>query len=188
MEVIVKKQVMVCNGFSKLLKVKKMINPELCVDTDVIARKSPLGKNEAIDCVVRAFMACLDVSYEMAHSFCKTHLNRKDRQGTYTCMYVDQIIGRVKNGKKITGYGYSPKNEFMSERLKCKTVLKNPKYKKPTGFTLASFLENHPTGRYFVIVEGHAVAVVEGKLYGNSREGEYRINRRVHYVLKISNK
>jgi hypothetical protein len=49
---------------------------------------------------------------------------------------------------------------------------------------LRSFIENHPIGRYFVIVEGHAVAVVGGKLYGNTFEGEYKINRRVHYAVE----
>jgi hypothetical protein len=56
-------------------------------------------------------------------------------------------------------------------------VLSNAKYKKATGYTLKSFMENNPVGRFVLIVQGHAVAVCEGVLCGNTSEkynGLYR--------------
>lgn len=184
MQVVVTKEIKSSFTGQTLRKVK-MINPELCVDTMKIARKSAIGAKEQNDCVVRAFMAALDISYDSSHAFVKRYLKRINRKGTYTSSYLSNIIGKVKNGKKIKMYGVSPSHDFLiGYKFKNAKIITNPKYKKPTGYTLRSFIENHPTGRYFVIVEGHAVAVVDGKLHGNEGEGNYKINRRVHYVVE----
>ena len=183
MQVVVTKEIKSAYT-GKVLQTKKIINPELCVDTMAIARKSAIGAKEKNDCVVRAFMAALDTSYDSTHAFVKKYLKRENKRGTYTSIHLPEIIGKVKNGKKIKMYGVSPSHDYLiGFRFKTK-VITNPKYKKPTGYTLRSFIENHPIGRYFLIVEGHAVAVVDGKLYGNTGEGTYKINRRVHYVVE----
>jgi hypothetical protein len=169
----------------RVLQTKKIINPELCVDTMEIARKSTIGAKEKNDCVVRAFMAALDIPYNSSHAFVKKYLKRINRKGTFTSSFLPDIIGKTKNGKKIKIYGVSPSHDYLiGYKFQGVKVITNPKYKKPTGYTLRSFIENHPTGRYFLIVEGHAVAVVDGKLYGNTGEGNYKINRRVHYVVE----
>ena len=184
MQVVVKQEIK--SAFTgQVLQVKKVINPELCVDTMKIARESAIGAKEQNDCVVRAFMAALDISYDSSHAFVKKYLKRINRKGTYTSSFLPNILGKTKNGKKIKMYGVSPSHDFLvGFRFKSAKIITNPKYKKPTGYTLRSFIENHPKGRYFVIVEGHAIAVVDGKLYGNTGEGNYKINRRVHYVVE----
>ena len=184
MQVVVTKEIKSAYT-GKVLQVKKVINPELCVDTMKIARESAIGAKEKNDCVVRAFMAALDTSYDSTHAFVKKYLKRVNRRGTFTSSYLPEIIGKVKNGKKIKMYGVSPSHDYLiGFRFPNAKLLTNPKYKKPTGYTLRSFIENHPTGRYFLICEGHAVAVVDGKLHGNTGEGNYKINRRVHYVVE----
>jgi len=181
MQVVVTKEIK-SNYTGQVLRKLKVINPELCVSTTTIAyNQSELAKRESNDCVVRAFMAALDISYDSAHAFVKKYLHRVNKRGTYTSSYLSNIIGKVKNGKKIKMYGASPSHSWMYEGV---NIITNPKYKKPTSYTLRSFIENHPTGRYFLIVEGHAIAVVDGKLYGNTGEGEYKINRRVHYAVE----
>ena len=45
-------------------------------------------------------------------------------------------------------------------------------------------MEAHPKGRYFVIVEKHAVAVVDGVLYGNKCEKYSGLYRRVNWVVE----
>ena len=184
MQVVVKQEIKSAYT-GRVLQVKKVINPELCVDTMKIARESAIGAKEKNDCVVRAFMAALDTSYDSAHAFVKKYLKRENKRGTYTSIHLPTIIGKVKNGKKIKMYGVSPSHDFLlGSKFESGKVITNPKYKKPTAYTLRSFIENHPIGRYFVICEGHAVAVVDGKLYGNTGEGTYKINRRVHYVVE----
>ncbi len=184
MQVVVTKEIK-SNYTGQVLRKLKVINPELCVDTMKIARESAIGRNEKNDCVVRAFMAALDISYDSAHAFVANYLKRIKKRGTFTSTYLPNVIGKVKNGKKIKMYGVSPSHDYLiGFRFPNTKLLTNPKYKKPTGYTLRSFIENHPTGNYFLIVEGHAVAVVDGKLYGNTGEGNYKINRRVHYVVE----
>ncbi len=184
MQVVVTKEIK-SNYTGQVLQTIKVINPELCVDTMKIARESAIGKNEKNDCVVRAFMAALDISYDSAHAFVKKYMKRINKRGTYTSIFLQAILGKVKNGKKIKMYGVSPSHDFLlGSKFESGKVITNPKYKKPTGYTLRSFIENHPIGRYFLIVEGHAVAVVDGMLYGNTGEGNYKINRRVHYVVE----
>ena len=184
MQVVVTKEIKSAYT-GRVLQTKKIINPELCVDTMKIARESAIGAKEKNDCVVRSFMAALDTSYDSTHAFVKKYLKRENRRGTYTSIHLPEIIGKVKNGKKIKMYGVSPSHDYLiGFRFPNTKLLTNPKYKKPTGYTLRSFIENHPTGNYFLIVEGHAVAVVDGKLYGNTGEGNYKINRRVHYVVE----
>ena len=184
MQVVVTKEIKSAYT-GKVLQTKKIINPELCVDTMAIARESAIGAKEKNDCVVRAFMAALDTSYDSTHAFVKKYLKRVNGRGTYTSINLPEVIGKVKNGKKIKMYGVSPSHDYMiGYKFKGAKLLTNPKYKKPTGYTLRSFIENHPIGRYFLIVEGHVVAVVDGKLHGNTGEGTYKINRRVHYVVE----
>ena len=184
MQVVVTKEIKSAYT-GRVLQTKKIINPELCVDTMKIARESAIGAKEKNDCVVRSFMAALDTSYDSAHAFVKKYLKRENKRGTYTSIHLPEVIGKVKNGKKIKLYGVSPSHDFLlGSKFESGKVITNPKYKKPTGYTLRSFMENHPVGRYFVIVEQHAIAVVDGKLYGNTGEGEYKINRRVHYAVE----
>jgi len=181
MQVVVKKEII--SGFSnRVLRVEKRINPELCVNSEELAyNHSELAKRETNDCVVRAFMSALDLTYDQSHAWVKKYLKRQDRRGTYTYSFLSNILGKVKNGFEIQMYGLSPSHAWMMNKV---NIITNPKYKKPTGYTIASFIENHPTGRYFVIVDGHAVAVINGKLYGNTDDFLSRINRRIHYVIK----
>jgi len=62
--------------------------------------------------------------------------------------------------------------------------LVNPKYKKETGYTVKPFMEQHPVGRYIIIVKGHALALVDGVLYGNSSEQYNGFRRTIHYVIQ----
>jgi len=147
-----------------------------------------LAKRENNDCVVKAFMCALDCNYEMAHKFIADKMKRGDRKGTYTYMFAKNVINTTKNGKRIKFIGAHPSKGFMQTNVagnKNKKILANPKYKKPTGFTLKSFIENHPVGRFVLIVEGHAVACINGILYGNSNEKSQGLYRSVWYGFEM---
>ena len=152
----------------------EVISPEYFMDSEKIARESSeLGKKENGDCVVRAFAAALDLPYEQAHAWVKKELNRKDRKGTFVSAYCKNIIGKTKNGKKINYIGAHPSRNFLKYSIGSDKVLVNPNYKTKTGYTLKSFLENNRTGRFVLVVQGHAVAIVNGVLYGN-RDEQYK--------------
>ncbi len=67
----------------------------------------------------------------------------------------------------------------------CNKILNNPKYKKQTGYTLKSFIENNPVGRFVLIVQGHAVAIVNGVLYANTGENAVGLYRSVWMGFEI---
>ena len=168
---------------------RERIKREYFVDSCALAyNNSDLAKCETNDCVVRAFMCALDLSYEQAHAYIKKEMKREDRKGTYTYVFAKNVIGRTKNGKRITFIGAHPSQTWMQTKVantSNKKVLANPKYKKPTGFTVKSFLENHPVGRFVLIVEGHALAVVNGVLYGNPSEQYNGLYRSVWYGFEM---
>lgn len=161
------------------------IKPEYFVDSgSLAASQSELAKREDNDCVVRAFMSALDITYDQAHNWVKVNFKRQDNKGTYTAMYIKKVLGKVKGNKKLKAYGCHPDFELAMESRGFK-VITNPQYKnKKVGYTLKSFIENHPTGRYFVIVNKHAVAVVNGVLYGNRCEQRQSLYRRVNWVVE----
>jgi hypothetical protein len=166
-------------------KVTKKIKDELfCDSIELSENESLLAKSETNDCVVRAFMVALDIPYDKAHAWVKTNFNRVNRRGTYTSQYLSNVIGKVKNGKRLTMMGWCPNYTYgRSERKK--NLLVNPKYKKETGYTVKSFMEQYPKGRYFIIVKGHALALVDGVLYGNKSEQFMGFRRHIHYVVKV---
>ena len=165
---------------------REMIKEEFFVDSvKLAAASSELAKKETNDCVVRAFMCALNLSYDQAHGYIKNKMNRQDRRGTYVNAYAKNIIGATKNGLKISFIGTHPSKAFMKTAFGSDKVLVNKKYKKPTGFTLKSFMEAHPVGRFVLIVQGHAVAVVNGVLYGNTNENAIGLYRSVWMGFEI---
>lgn len=161
---------------------KKKIKDNLFKDSIKIAEtQSELAKKETNDCVVRAFMMALELSYDQAHKFVATKLNRVSKRGTYTRRYLSNILNKQKNGYKMKLMGYHPRYCFGAQKK-----LVNPKYKKETGYTVKSFMEQYPKGNYFIIVKGHALALVDGILYGNSCEQYNGFRRPVRYVVECS--
>lgn len=142
-----------------------------------------LAIRERNDCVVRAFMVALDISYNQAHEWVAKMFQRQYKTGTYTARYIGQVANKTKNGYRLKFMGSHPTRSFIKVGSN-KKILTNDKYKKPTGYTLKSFLESHPTGRYFLIVQRHAVAVVDGVLYGNPNEIANGLYRSVWYGLE----
>jgi hypothetical protein len=162
-------------------KEREQLKEEYFVDSNKLANaSSDLAKKETNDCVVRAFMCALNVSYDQAHAWVKKELKRQDCKGTYTYAYAKNILGKVKNGKKISFIGAHPSRN-MKHAVGSNKVLNNPKYKKQTGYTLKSFMEDNPVGSFVLIVKGHAVAVVNGVLFGNGTEKWDGLYRSVWY-------
>ena len=87
---------------------------------------------------------------------------QENNKGTYTVAYGKNVIGKTKNGYKVDFIGSHPSKEYFNTRIGSNKILKNKQYKKATGYTLKSFMENNPVGRFVLIVQGHAVAVVNG--------------------------
>ena len=162
----------------------EMIKGEYFINSIELSRNtSKLAQSEDQDCVVRAFMAALDIPYDQAHAWVKKELHRKNNKGTMMNAFSKNIIGKTKNGKKINFIGAHP-SKNMRFSVGSTKVLANKQYKKPTGYTLKSFMENNPVGRFVLIVQGHAVAVVNGVLYGNADERYNGLYRSVWFAFE----
>ena len=171
-------------SFSFRERYREQFKAEYFADSNKIAREqSELAKRENNDCVVRAFMCALDLTYDQAHAYIKTKMKRENRKGTYTNMFAYNVIGKTKNGYRIGFIGVHPSRDWMN--FKGGKMLVNKNYKKPTGYTLKSFMENHPVGRFVLIVQGHAVAVVDGVLHGNRNEQYEGLYRSVWYGFEM---
>jgi hypothetical protein len=55
---------------------------------------------------------------------------------------------------------------------------------KVGGYTTISFLKKFPKGRYFILIKGHAFAIIDGVVYGN-QEDATRLRARVLQAFKI---
>jgi len=161
----------------------EVLKKDLFVDALKLSRsQSKIAKKEDHDCVVRAFMAALDISYDQAHAWVKKNMNREDRKPTYTGRAIKIVEGKTKNGYQIKFMGLNPAKIHWKEITGSNKTLVNPKYKKQTGYTLKSFMENNPVGRFVLVVQGHAVAVVNGVLYGNTNENVVGLYRSVWFA------
>lgn len=160
----------------------EIIKSEYFVDSMKLSNsQSTLAKKENNDCVVRAFMSALDIPYNQTHAWIKKYLKREDNKATYVFAYIKDILNVTKNGYKISFIGSHPSKTHINSVIGSNKVLVNKQYKKSTGYTLKSFIENNPVGRFVLIVQGHAVAVVDGVLYGNTGEDSYGLYRSVWY-------
>ena len=179
MQITEKSKLNIYSGVIEMIKGEYFIN-----SIELSRNTSKLAQSEDQDCVVRAFMVALDIPYDQAHAWVKKELHRKNNRGTMMNAFSKNIIGKTKNGKKINFIGAHP-SKNMRFSVGSTKVLANKQYKKPTGYTLKSFMENNPVGRFVLIVQGHAVAIVNGVLYANTGENAVGLYRSVWMGFEI---
>ena len=146
-----------------------------------------LYESETNDCFVVALCHVCDVNYDESHSYVNENFKRKNNKGvTLTPVKLQTFIQNEQKllNKDIELLGYNP--IIWSENMGYK-ILSNPKYKnKKSGYTVKSFLETFNSGKYLILVNGHALAIVDGKLYDNiqyKNKGWYR-DIEVAYKIK----
>ncbi len=111
--------------------------------------------NEHNDCTVVAFAEVFNTSYEKAHKHLKLHCGRVNRKG---------IVSRTA----------------LPDSLK-NTRHKVGDYSKTNRITISKFIEKHPIGRYYVVVRGHAIAIVDGVVY----DGYYKPRRQITWAMRV---
>lgn len=113
------------------------------------------------DCAVRAWAEVLGITYAESHSFWKT-LGRQDGKGTYVARWLDPLVRqeyRLFWNHKVT-----------------KTEL--PYYKwhfpdlKPKRKNIKTFIQENPTGKFMIMSNGHAKAIIDGVIC-DADKGEY---------------
>ena len=110
---------------------------DLTKDKDLMAG-SEKDKNY---CTVVAFMAVFDTDFRTANNWLCIKVGRKIRRGMLTSQVQDIF-------PQLTKYNYK----------------KGP-YSSQNRVTIKQFMEKHSKGRYYCLVRGHAIAIVDGELY-----------------------
>lgn len=107
---------------------------------------------ERKDCVIRALSNASGMEYEKAHAMATKH-GRQANKGTEIDVTHRLMLAA---GLKAQGfYGTTGSSRWLQWRM--------PGVPHAAGTTLAKFVKNTPTGRYVVLVRGHALAVVDGE-------------------------
>lgn len=115
--------------------------------------------NELKDCTVVALAEVFNIPYEKAHRHLKLNLGRQNRKGLFE-KEVKSLPGTFKEYRiAIRSFG-------------CDNVPK---------ITLGQFIKQHPIGRYYVLVRGHALAVIDGVVHDHS----YKPRRVVRWAMRV---
>lgn len=144
-----------------------------CLSTSKVVKgyaDSKIAKAERNDCVVRAVAASFNIDYNRAHKFVKEKFNRVDKKGT---LFTYNKMLRLSENDKV----FNKKIQSIKDLH----VIRGTKKSK---MTILSFLREYKKGAYFILVRGHALAVKNGVLIGNSNEGEH-LKRIVIGAFKI---
>ena len=119
---------------------------------------------EINDCTVRALSNCTGIDYDVAFDLLK-NAGRKNNKGMLTIKYSPAYF--EAGAKSMSTYGKF--STYLARHLQDFSV-------KPCGSaSLGKIVKEYPQGRHVVIVTGHAVALVDGKLIdkGFNRSGAH---------------
>lgn len=103
-------------------------------------REASKAARESNDCTVMAWSNCFDAPYLHAHTWLSRY-GRLPRRG----MSKTELIVALDSCKKSK-------------------VRKGP-YSRDNRISLSRFCKKHNTGRYYVLVRGHALCVKDGVVY-----------------------
>ena len=125
---------------------------------------SSLAKNEKNDCSVRALANAFNVTYDVAHLFAATKLERKARKGLKGMYSALNALGEVT----FELFSNTLFPETKTYKLAGKLKPRNPDYThKPVQFTVKTFCAKFNKGTYILIVNKHALCVKEGIVIDN---------------------
>ena len=138
-------------------------------------------------CGVLALSAATSMPYEHATKFVFKHGleagRREDETGFTHVVGIDAVklipavltkLGRT--GGRILTFG-----QFAGHK---QLVCDGFPVEEHKASNLSTFAKKFPRGRYIVVIAGHAVAVVNGKMYDNNNN-EITWNKRVMFAIEV---
>lgn len=116
-----------------------------------------IAMRETKDCTVFSFATVWKASYRDAHRHLKRQFLRPNRKGPQW------------------------RECEMADKLCPKTKMTKHEYTRDNSITLGQFCKKHPTGRHWVFVRGHALAVIDGVVYDHS----HKLKRKVFLAWEV---
>tara|TARA_R110001583_G_scaffold70061_1_gene198586 strand:+ start:170 stop:649 length:480 start_codon:yes stop_codon:yes gene_type:complete len=125
---------------------------------------SVLAKGEINDCSVRALANAFNITYDTAHMFAATTLERKARKGLKSMFAKLDLLGEVT----FDLFSNTLFPETKTYKLDGKLKPRNPDYThKKVAFTVKTFCAKFNKGTYILIVNKHALCVKDGIVIDN---------------------
>ena len=136
---------------------------------------SSLAQNEKNDCSVRALANAFNVTYDVAHLFAATKLERKAKKGLRGMFSKLDLLGEVSF--ELFSNTLFPETKTYNLEGKLNPINSDYTHKK-VQFTVKTFCSKFNKGTYIVIVNKHALTVKDGIVIDNPNykfEGYRRI-------------
>jgi hypothetical protein len=95
--------------------------------------------------------------------------NTMDSDYTTCYRYIQKVGGRIK-GRGLSHLGV----ENIFKNMQSTVYVKGP-YSRQDSITLNQFCKKHPKGRYYILVRGHALAIIDGDVYDHKLASRRRI-------------
>ena len=148
-----------------------------------VTQGSVLARNEKNDCAVRALANAFNITYDTAHMFAATKLERKARKGVKAMFAKLDLLGSVT-------FDLFSNTLFPETRTyKLGGVLNpiNTDYThKDVSYTVKTFCAKYNTGTYIVLVNKHALTIKDGIVIDNPNYSFTGYRRIVVSAVKIS--
>ena len=133
---------------------------------------NPKARLENNDCTVHAIANAWGIKYNEAHAYAKQYFKRSSKAGA-SIYYILESLGGLKSQRKfpvINGHtmefkGAAPESIHWAHFIGVDKMLVNKRYPKGRNsegervygaYTIGKFINDHPIGRFFILVRGHA--------------------------------
>ena len=144
---------------------------------------SSLAKNEKNDCAVRAIANAFNITYDNAHMFAATKLERKARKGVKAMFAKLDLLGEVTFD--LFSNTLFPESKTYKLAGVRKPINKDYTHKK-VAYTVKTFCAKFSKGTFIVIVHKHALCVKDGIVIDNGDMQFTGYRRTVESFVKVS--
>ena len=148
-----------------------------------VTQGSVLAINEKNDCSVRALANAFNITYDTAHMFAATKLERKVKKGLKGMFSKLDLLGEVT----FELFSNTLFPETKTYKLNGKLKPLNPSYThKPVKFTVKTFCAKFNEGTFILLVNKHALCIKDGIVIDNPNYKFTGYRRVVESSFKVS--
>ena len=121
--------------------------------------KNTLQAGERSDCTVRALVKTAGLAYDDAWKWVSIKMQRRPRRGPSLRAAVDAMNDTQQiNGKKVKTLKRNRLTRFLNGADR--------------KMSLKTFCQHNPVGTFYVLVRGHALAVIDGRITDYTKAGK----------------
>lgn len=126
---------------------------------EIIKANGPanLMTGDSNSCTVKALSATFKISYDQAYDYAATMWARKKGRGVRTMEILKTFPASIDQSATVLGGTVTKVRATKDYKQPDRTI-------KTRKMTLGTFTSTYRTGTYYVLVKGHALAVIDGEV------------------------